>query len=193
MAKTDVRLTPESVSGMHIYEDEKGRKIYYKPRKLIGYVIKPENIKTYTTLSNRYLMSGLAGIFGYFILDTMKLPVWLAIPIAIVVLIFLEYRFHYKFLPNLVQLHNFVPKSKPSRLSSMALQDGWRLQAKAILYPIFGILLEYEFYLQHGWNALVLGIGAAILVVTLYISFLNIRAILYKKKQPDTAMKKNDK
>lgn len=189
MAKTDVRLTPESVSGMHIYEDEKGRKIYYKPRKMIGYVIKPENIKTYTTLSNRYLMSGLAGIFGYFILDSMKLPLWLAIPIALVVLIFLEYRFHYKFLPHLVQLHNFVPKSKPSKLSSLALQDTWRLGTKALLYPLFGILLEYEFYLQHGWNYLVLGIGAAILLATLYIAYLNIRAILYKNQHSELTKK----
>lgn len=189
MAKVDVRLTPEAVTGRHIYEDEKGRKIYYKPRKLIGYVIKPENIKTYTTLSNRYMMSALAGIFGYFILDSMKLPIWLAIPIAIVVLLFLEYKFHYQFLPNLVQLHNFVPKSKPSRLSSMALQDTWRLGAKAILYPIFGILLEYDFYLQHGMNYLVLGIGAAILLATLYICYLNVSAILYKKKHEAAPVK----
>lgn len=182
MAKTDVRLTPESVTGMHIYEDDKGRKIYYKPRKLVGYIIKPENIKTYTTLSNRYLMCALAGIFGYFILDSMSLPIWLAIPIALAVLIFLEYKFHYKFLPNLVQIHNFVPKSKPSRLSGMAVQDTWRLCAKAILYPLFGILLEYEFYLQHGWNYLILGIGAVILIATLYIGYLNVSALLYKKK-----------
>lgn len=181
MAMIDPRDDLNRVSGMHIYEDDKGRKIYYQPRKMIGYVIQQEHVRTYTTMANRYMMTMIAGILSYMVLEYWNQPVLFAIPIALAVLIFMEIRFRTKFLPALVQLHNFVPKKKASKVANLATQEQWRLLSKAILYPTLGILLLLNFYLKDV-SIPMYYIGGIILIITLLFGGFQVYALLYKRK-----------
>ena len=65
MASKSYQYNKESVSGIHIYEDEKGRKIYYQPRRMRGFVIKDENVKSYQVYANRFMIPVLAGLVAY--------------------------------------------------------------------------------------------------------------------------------
>ena len=165
---------------MHIYEDEKGRKIYYKPRTMTGYVIKEENVKTYRMLSNRYILGILTVIFSYFAFGDSGLHWSVFILLGIIALLVLQYRFHRMFLPKLVQIHNFVPKQKPNMIETIAQQEEWRLFTKIILYPIFGGLLLWDFYLRESEIG-VLAAGYVILAFCIIYAFINLRGYFYKR------------
>lgn len=184
MAKTDIQYDPNSVTGFHIYEDDKGRKVYYQPRKLTGYVIQSENVKTYRLLANRYVIAALAAIVCYIVFGDQGLSIWICGAVGILTFLVMQYRFHMVFLPNLVQLHHFVPKSKPKMTEAMAEQDAWRLLCKGVLYPIFGILLLIEFY-QKDSSISVLLLGIVILGFSLVYALINIKAYVFKRSHPD--------
>lgn len=183
MKRTEQRSDATSVAGLHIYEDEKGRTIYYKPRKMTGYVIKDENVKTYTTYSSRYVIAGAAGILAYVLLEESEFAPYIGVVLGLAVLALLQYRFHYSFLANLVQIHNYVPKEKVSFLHGLSGQDLWRLVMKAILYPVFGILLLYLFYLKQV-ETLEFIIGWIVLIITLGLGGMNAAAAIYQRKHP---------
>lgn len=169
-----------TISGIHIYEDEKGRKIYYKPRTMTGYVIKEENVKTYRMLSNRYILGILTVIFSYFAFGDSGLHWSIFLLLGIIVFLILQYRFHRMFLPKLVQIHNYVPKQKPNMIETIAQQEEWRLFTKIILYPIFGALLLWDFYLRESEIG-VLAAGYVILAFCFIYAFINLRGYFYKR------------
>jgi len=189
MAKKDIQYNTESLSGMHIYEDEKGRIIYYQPRKMTGYIIKEENVKTYRTLSNRYIIAILAVLVLYIALGDEGLPIWVCGVIGVGVLLLLEYRFHMVFLPSLAQLQHFIPKEKPGVVAALAQQQSWRLICKALIYPVFGILLLVLFYqrqmqdpnTEQTQTIVTIAFGIIILIFTCIYGFLNLRGYLYRR------------
>jgi len=83
-------------------------------------------------------------------------------------------------LPKLVQIHNFVPKQKPNMIETIAQQEEWRLFTKIILYPIFGGLLLWDFYLRESEIG-VLAAGYVILAFCIIYAFINLRGYFYKR------------
>ncbi len=208
MAKKNYQYNTDSVSGLHIYEDDKGRKIYYQPRTMRGYVIQDENVKAYQLYANRFMIPVLAGLIAYIAFGDNGFPIYLCVLIALGVFIVMQYRFHKVFLPALIQLQHYIPKTKPSMTAAMAEQEGWRLLCKAVLYPIFGVLVIILFYQRMGngtmdlsaKNILIIVFGVLILVLSLAYGIFNLKAFLYRRSHreqfalpKETAKKSNQK
>ena len=188
MASKSYQYNTDSVSGIHIYEDDKGRKIYYQPRKMKGYVIQDENVKSYQIYANRFMIPVLAGLIAYIALGDSGLPIYVCVLLGIFVFVILQYRFHKVFLPALIQLQRYIPNSKPSMTASMAEQEGWRLLSKAVLYPVFGALVIVLFYQRmdetvtmDAKTILLLSFGGLILILSIIYGIFNLRAFLYRR------------
>lgn len=183
--KVDGNLDPSTLTGLRIYTDDKGRTIYYQPRTLTGYVISSTDVASYRTLSKRFVL----GIIGIILttLFTDELPYsWLiSIAVGLGIYLFMEYRFRTKFLKSLVQLHNFIPKEKPSFLESLAKETIQRLLLKAVLYIAFGILLLADVYLDMKPDLFILVMIWVISIGAVFMGILNIYAIFYQKKHPE--------
>ena len=199
MANKSYQYNKESVSGIHIYEDEKGRKIYYQPRRMRGFVIKDENVKSYQVYANRFMIPVLAGLIAYIAFGENGLPIYVCFLLALLVFLILQYRFHKVFLPALIQIQHYIPTSKPSMTAAMAEQESWRLLSKAILYPIFGILVVVLFYQRMGdgnitmdaKNIMLIGFGGLILILIIIYGLFNLKAFLYRRSHAaDTTLPK---
>lgn len=200
MANKSYQYNKDSVSGIHIYEDEKGRKIYYQPRRMRGFVIQDENVKSYQVYANRFMIPVLAGLIAYIAFGDNGLPIYVCVLLGLLVFLILQYRFHKVFLPALVQIQHYIPTQKPSMTASMAEQESWRLLSKAVLYPIFGALVVVLFYQRMGddvtmdmKNILLLCFGALILILSIIYGIFNLKAFLYRRahnEQPKTKSSK---
>lgn len=193
MARKQANTDPETLSGRHIYKDEKGRVLYYNPRTLTGYVIKSENVAKYRQLSSRFLIGFLGAIVGYLIFDQWDMPNWIGIIIGIGCWLYMEYQFRSVFLPSLVQIHNFVPKEKPSLLESTAKDTIGRLALKAALFFAFAILIMVDVYVYLETTPLTLAAFWAIAIVTTGIGCFQLYAISYQKKHPEILVKETKK
>lgn len=199
MANKSYQYNKDSVSGIHIYEDEKGRKIYYQPRRMRGFVIQDENVKSYQMYANRFMIPVLAGLIAYIAFGDSGFPIYLCVLLALLVFIILQFRFHKVFLPALVQIQHYIPSKKPSMTAAMAEQDSWRLLCKAILYPIFGILVVVLFYQRMGdaniemdmKNILLICCGALILILSVIYGIFNLKAYLYRRSHTELPAKTN--
>lgn len=181
MAKKDYQNDASTLSGLHIHEDEKGRKIYYQPRKMIGYVIKDENVRSYHTYENRYIAALSAGVIVYVLAKDWNIPIWVPFVLAFGVWAVLEYRFRRIFLANLIQLHNFVPKENTPFLAGKAKQDLWRILSKIVLYPLFGILLLILLQ-QRQADDLEMMLGYCILALSVGMGVFNLVLLFYRNK-----------
>lgn len=197
MANKSYQYNKDSVSGIHIYEDEKGRKIYYQPRRMRGFVIQDENVKSYQIYANRFMIPVLAGLIAYIALGDQGLPVYLCVLLGLFVFVILQYRFHKVFLPSLIQIQHYIPGKKPSMTASMAEQESWRLLSKAVLYPVFGALVIVLFYQRMGENMtldtkniMLLCFGALILILSVIYGIFNLKAFLYRRSHNEVIQKK---
>ena len=193
MARKQANTDPETLSGRRIYRDEKGRVLYYNPRTLTGYVITSEHVAKYRQLSSRFLIGFLGAIVGYLIFDQWDIPNWIGVFIGIGCWLYMEYQFRSVFLPSLVQIHNFIPKDKPSLLESSAKDTIGRLALKAGLYFAFAVLIMLDVYMYLDPTPLMLAAFWIIAIATTLIGCFQLYAIVYQKKHPEILVKETKK
>lgn len=160
--------------GLSIFQDERGRNIYFDRISKMGYVIQDKDVKMYTVYSNRYIIPITAAILlGYFVVE----PIWAAL-FAVVLIIVMEVMFRKRFLPSLTRMEKFKPTKRASMLQRvMDTNDKKKVLVQTLLYLSLAVLLV--------WNAMDMGmqgfmfgascalslaaIGAAILHIVAYI------------------------
>lgn len=193
MAKRKVSNDPNTLSGRHIYRDEKGRILYYNPRTLVGYVIQPENVIKYRQLNSRYIIGLLGAMVGVLLFEQWGMPMFLGPVIGIACCIFMEYQFRSTFLTSLVQVHHFIPKDKPKLIEGFARESIPRLALKAVLYVSFAILLLIDLYVYLDSDTLVLSVGWIIAIIASGLALFNVYAIFYQKTHPEVFLEKSAK
>lgn len=173
---------PNSLTGRHIYRDEKGRVLHYNERTMTGYIIKAEHVVKYRQLSSRLLLGLLATLVTSTLFLDWGINVFLSVPIGVAFYALLEYRFRKQFLPSLVKVEHFIPKEKPSMIESYAQRPSSTLMIKAALLLAFGILMvvDIELYLKPETYVRILSwiISACACAYALF----HIYVLLYKKK-----------
>lgn len=95
-----------SVSGWHVYKDERGRAVYYDVFSKNGYIL-ANNEDRYKQFSMRFVM----GAIGFILMLMFDMPIWLCVLAGVGVYGFLEFRFR-RFLKNLARVENFKCNEK---------------------------------------------------------------------------------
>ncbi|MGB4985826.1 MAG: hypothetical protein WBO70_08645 [Erysipelotrichaceae bacterium] len=131
--------------GMHIYQDSKGRYVYYDIFTRNGYIINASSINKYYFFQNRYILS---------IILTVLLATLIPNPMTIVGIGFstvavLEFLFRAKYLTTLTTLTRFVPTTKKSFINQIVDADVLsKVIMKVILYLALAILIVLNGYEQ---------------------------------------------
>ncbi|MGI6608665.1 MAG: hypothetical protein ACOX1F_06830 [Erysipelotrichaceae bacterium] len=162
------------LSGRNIYKDEKGRDVLYIKSHNIGYIIQEKNQQQYTLFSNRYIISGLAGILA----ANFNVPVIYSLFIAAGTLAFLEYRYRTNFLPSLSHIKNFRPTNNVSALDAMiAEKNKMRNLILSALYILFGVLIVLN-GIQMEASPVIMAGNVLVAVAALYMGIMNFIAFI---------------
>lgn len=127
----------DSISGINIFLDTKGRYVYRDRFSKIGYIIPVGSMKSYRSYSLRFFLC--LAVFA--LLADYILAPWLAAIAAVAVYAIIEFRFRKKFLGSLTQVPNFTPAAHESRLKVMARESKSKLIVLILLFIALAILL----------------------------------------------------
>lgn len=174
--KTLANEQPVKVGGINVFQDEKGRSVYFNRFNKKGYVL-TEYEKAYRPYALRFFLGIFAGILGYMF----DLPLLISSLIGVAVYIFMEIRFRL-FLKDLPQLVNFKPMKRQSRLEAEKAEDVKKLILKTILYAALGGLLLANAILE-GYKDVILYANITIAVFGFIMALIEIRAIVIKLKK----------
>lgn len=140
IAKKQNTLTQPNIGGFSIYQDKKGRILYYQRYQKIGYVLN-HHIPEYRKHSSRWIISILTTI----LLHILNFPIYISLLGGLLIFVLLEYRF-YKFLSSLTKVPNFQPEQKLGYLYKERSLPKNKLYIKVILYFLLSILLTIHAY-----------------------------------------------
>lgn len=127
--------TGVKVSGINVYEDDKGRPFYYDRFTKYAYLLKDVE-KTYQFYSMRFILGFVSMIVAY----SFNIGLVYSILLGVLIYGFTEYRFRV-FLSRLTKNKNFVPKSKASRVEAELKNKTEKIGLKCILFVALGVLL----------------------------------------------------
>lgn len=129
------RVVNSKVSGINVFEDDKGRPYYVDRFTKTAYLLKDvEN--TYKFYSMRFFLGLMIGIIAY----SFHLSTTVCILLGVAGYVFMEFRFRV-FLGRLTQNKNFKPKQKPGRIESEMQTDMQKVVIKLLLFIALGVLL----------------------------------------------------
>lgn len=168
-AKTNTNTAKESVSGVNIYKDEKGRTIYFNIFDKNGYVLDGYE-KGYKKLSSRYALAAISGIFAFLL----NFSVLVSIGVVFFVVIYFEVRFRL-FLKRLTIIKGFHPAARVSKVSADQKDQTSKMILRIILLLILVVLIpinainnnyqDFFLYINYAFTALAL-------LLTLYYSYI---------------------
>lgn len=131
----DEKVSP---SGINIYQDDRGRTIYFDRFTKRGYVITDKETKNYMTFQNRFFIALAALILTYSLVKN----IFVAIFVCLLVVVALELAFRKKFLARLTYMSNFKPMHRQCIVKQLANKTSkTRLLLKSILYLTLAVLL----------------------------------------------------
>lgn len=164
------------VGGINVYEDEKGRTIYYNRFDHNGYVL-TDYEKAYRPFALRFFLGVFAGVLAYMF----ELPILYSGIIGVAFYIVMEVRFRL-FLKKLPQIANFKPKKRQGRLEAEKGEDTSKLILKFFLYLAFAVLIFANAILEK-YTGVILYFNYALAIFGVIMALLEIRALLIKNKK----------
>ncbi len=128
--------------GLHIYQDDKGRYVFYNIFNKKAYLITAaDDIKKYTVYQTRLAMAILV---GFIVLNFLEMPI-LGVALGIGLYVVLTIMFYRKFIANLATAKNFDIKAQPSFLMRFAGPLSYtRLRVAAVLLVVMSVLIIYN-------------------------------------------------
>lgn len=178
----DKKSREATLTGRNIYKDGLNRYVYFNPRTRVGYVITEEKMAKYTTLNFRYFLGFVAAVLLYTL--EWGLNIFLCGAIGIAVILVFEFTFRSKFLPSCIQIMEFVPEHKFTRIQMMSQETVARQSLKIALYIAFAILFVLNAHDQK-FSDVMIGISYFVALLGIGMAILQGTAIAYKKKHPD--------
>lgn len=173
--KTVISSDDQKIGGFNVYRDEKGRPVYLNRLNHTGYVLS-DRTKPFRTLSSRFYIGGVAGIFAFMF----ELPIWVCIAIAVISCGVMEYKFR-KFLTTLPQIPNFKPSESTSRIAAEAALDTNKIVTKIVLFFLLAILVVINAY-DHKFEGVVLALNWVVAIFACGLGINEIRALLLHNK-----------
>lgn len=126
------------IAGRNIYQDEKGRNIFYNKNTCIGYVIQEKDESQFLLYKSRFLYVAIGVILAVNFIAN----IYICLLVGAALLALLEYKYRAKFLPSLIQITNFKPYQTSSFVEQI-VQKGDKPKSilTSVLYLAFAILL----------------------------------------------------
>ena len=163
-----------SVSGWHVYMDERGRAVYYDVFSKTGYIL-ANNEQRYKQFSMRFVM----GAIGFILMLMFDMPIWLCVLAGVAVYGFMEFKFR-QFLKSLVRIENFKCDEKMKSEASIKTLDTNKVLLKTVLLLALSILIiinaKNENY--QGW---MLYLNYVISVLTLIFALYHVKELISRK------------
>lgn len=178
----DKKSREATLSGRNIYKDNLNRYVYYNSRKRIGYVITDDKMGKYSTLNFRYFLGFVAAVLLY-TLDW-GLNIFLCVGIGIAIILLMEYTFRMKFLPSCIQIMDFEPQHKFTRIQMMSQETVGRQWMKVALFIAFAILFVLNAYDQK-FSQIMLIVSYGVSAAGLVMAGIQVASIMYKRNNPD--------
>lgn len=94
--------------GFNMYNDDKGRTIYYDKFSKKAYLIEKKEESKFLFYSSRLPTGFAVGYIAYYLTDTWSIAIFAGIAAYLVLLFF----FRFMFLKDLIEIKNFVPGKK---------------------------------------------------------------------------------
>ena len=171
-----LEMQPEkAVGGIHVYQDDKNRFVYYNVFNKTAYIL-TDHEKEFRTYSQRFVL-GLVAVILTYLFD---IPFLFCIVIGVIAYGLMEIKFR-KFLSRLPQIPGFVPKKRTSAVEKEAAQDFKKIVLKAILTFLLGILLIINADMQK-YTGMILYLNWILSISAFALCVIEIRALFTKRK-----------
>lgn len=164
-----------SVSGMHIYKDERQRPVYYDIFSKTGYIL-ANNEARYKQFSMRFMM----GIIGFVLMMLFNMPLWVDIVVGLGVYGFMEYKFR-KFLKTLVHVENFKCDEKMKSQQSIKTLDTNKVVIKMVLLIALSVLIIINAQ-NEGYKGWLLYLNYLISVLTFIFALYHAKELISRKQ-----------
>lgn len=149
MASKNTKSTQAGVVGVNIYQDSRGRNVYYNRLTGDGYVISPANVSKYNFYAKRFILP----LIAFALLSTMnvggyELGIFRSALICGGLALAMEYYFRFRFLKSLTTIPNFKPEKKQTHFQKIieAHPEKPLLIVKSLLYLALGIVFVFYAY-----------------------------------------------
>lgn len=164
----------EKLTGLHIYQDDKGRDVYYDIFSKKGYLLQPSTLKKYFLFKNRYIIAAALGILLLGFIQPPYLPILIGVATAIA----LEIYFRISFLPSLSTVKGFKPSERQSYLNRIIDNTPkGKIIMKVVLYLALSILLVVN-ALQAGYTGINLYFSLGLAAAGLVMSVIQVMALV---------------
>jgi len=145
--------------GINMYLDDRDRDIYYDVFTKTGYVIKPKDAKSFNILKSRYSLVFMGAVLAVNFLVDLKLT----IIFSLLIILALEYKLRFKFLPQCIALPNFK-KGRKAVVDSH--EDKRKEVLRIILYVLFaGLIVANAYVANYGTLLIILSYIAGIVAL----------------------------
>ncbi len=184
MAKKNKNIKDDAIYGFNIYEDKKGRLIYYDMFKKRAVFIPTFDYKQFSFYRYRYLMA----VSAFIVLQTL-LAEWLhlhflvPVCISLAVLILMEIKFR-RFLSEKQVVKHFNKEECTGYMDVLNTQDPSKMGLKVVLYCALGILLVINAY-DKQYDTFILVCCWAIAIVCIIYSLIQLFAMSRRKQKAE--------
>lgn len=164
------------LGGIHIYEDNHGRAVYYDVFTKCGYVL-DDREQAYRPYAMRFVI----GIFAAILTYMFELPIWLCILLGVVAYGVMEVKFR-KFLTTVPTMIDFKPTKRVGLVESAADDTKNRILLKLLLYFALAVLIILNAY-QQKYTGFMLALNYVISVFGAAFGVIQILAYIRKGKE----------
>lgn len=172
----------ETVYGLNIYKDSKGRYIYDHPLLKEAYYIPAYDMKSFQIYRMRFILAIAAYIVLQTILTDMFQMNWIwPLVSGVLIFILIEFKF-YSFVKKLQPVKKFVKEDCLSYFDVLAKQDANKIIAKIFAYILLGVLMVINSY-QKNYTGFLLLFSWGIGIVCVAYGIIQILAFQKSKKQ----------
>lgn len=173
--KTIKNQPDKAVGGIHVYQDDHNRNVYYNIFDKKAYVLSGHE-KEFRTYSQRFVFGLIAIILTYLF----EIPLLFCGIIGIITYALLEIKFR-KFLKKLPQFTGFVPSKRTSIVQKELSLNINKIILKAILTFILGILLIVNAQIS-GYTGAILYLNWLLSALAFMMCIVEIRVVFLKSK-----------
>ena len=169
------RNKDNTIAGINIFNDDRGRYVYRDPISRTGYVIEGR-IKEFRTFSSRFILGIIAGLLCLLF----SLPWYVCLIAGIITFVLVEFKFR-SFLKRLPQIHNFKPAEKTNRIDAEAANERFTIILKLVLLLLVAVLIIVNAHIRK-YESFMLIFNYIISAGALYLAFMELKALLINMK-----------
>lgn len=180
MIKTQKNKAPDNIYGLNIYEDKKGRLIYYDILKKRAVFIPAFDFKQFSFYRYRYIIAlSVFVVLQTLLTEFFSIHYLVPIGITLIIYFFLELKFR-QFINDKQPVKHFDKKDCKGYFDILNTQDPQKMILKAVLYVLLGALLVFNAY-DKNYQGFTLIFCWLILIVCIGVSALQLIAYFKRK------------